>query len=296
MARVHSKAARRGETEESLKLIALPRPTACAAFVLAAFSLASGAARAEPTLVLAPHRAVYELKLLGGSGAKAPAQAHGRIAFDFTGSACEGYVQNFRQITELQPEEGAPRVSDMRSATFEAGDGHEYRFQITTRVDGGDDDIDGDARKAQNQKFSVELTKPTRGRLDLPGPVLFPTEHIKHILASARAPETVLEARVYDGSGDGSKVFETTTIIGKPVTTAAQEKPAQIDALKNMRRWPVTISYFEADKRDGEPAYVLSFDLYENGISRALKLDYGDFVLGGEMTELKLLPVPKCDK
>ena len=57
-------------------------------------------------------------------------------------------------------------------------------------------------------------------------------------------------ARVYDGSGDGSKIFETTSIIGKPIATAVKEKPAQIDALKNMRRWPVTISYFEADKKD----------------------------------------------
>jgi hypothetical protein len=290
-----------GELEESPKLIALPRPSACAAFVLAAFSLAafplaSSAARAEPALVLAPHRAVYELKLLTASGTKAPAQARGRIAFDFTGSACEGYVQNFRQITELQPEEGSARVSDMRSATFEAGDGHDYRFQITTRVDGGVDNIDGDARKTQNQQFSVEMTKPKRERLDLAGPVLFPTEHIRHILASARAQETILEARVYDGSGDGSKIFETTTVIGKPLATAANEKPAQIDALKSVRRWPVTISYFEANKKDEGPAYVLSFDLYENGISRALRLDYGDFVLGGEMTDLKLLPAQKCDK
>jgi len=276
--------------------MALPRLSACAAFVLAAFSLAPGAARAEPALVLAPHRAVYELSLLRGSGARAPAQAHGRIAFDFTGSACEGYVQNFRQITELEPEEGAARVSDMRSATFEAGDGHDYRFQITTRVEDGAEDVDGAARKAQNEKFSVDLTRPKRTRLDLPGPVLFPTEHIRHILASARAQQTILEARVYDGSGDGSKIFETMTIIGKPTTAATGEKPTQIDALKNMRRWPVSISYFELDKKDGEPAYILSFDLYENGISRALKLDYGDFALSGEMTELTLLPVPKCDK
>jgi hypothetical protein len=276
--------------------MALSRPSACAALVLAAFSLDPSAARAEPALVLAPHRAVYELNLLSASGSRAPTQAHGRIAFDFTGSACEGYVQNFRQITELQPEEGSVRVSDMRSATFEAGDGHDYRFQITTKVDDGGEDVDGDARKAQNQKFSVDLTRPKRTRLDLPGPVLFPTEHIRHILASARAQETILEARVYDGSGDGSKVFATMSVIGKPTTTATDEKATRIDALKNMRRWPVTISYFETDKRDGEPAYILSFDLYENGISRALKLDYGDFVLSGEMTELTLLPVPKCDK
>ena len=63
-----------------------------------------------------------------------------------------------------------------------------------------------------------------------------------------------------------------------------------------MPRWPVTISYFDAAKPDGPPEYVLSFDLYENGISRALKLDYGDFVLAGELTELHLLPGTACGR
>ena len=63
-----------------------------------------------------------------------------------------------------------------------------------------------------------------------------------------------------------------------------------------MKRWPVTISYFEEDKKDNTPNYVLSFDLYENGVSRALKLDYGDFVLAGEMKQLEFLPSKPCKK
>ena len=52
----------------------------------------------------------------------------------------------------------------------------------------------------------------------------------------------------------------------------------------------------DRNKKDGVPNYVLSFDLYENGISRALTLDYGDFVLSGEMTSLELLPEKACKK
>ncbi len=273
--------------------MAFPRLTTYPALALIAFC---GAARAEPTPPLAPHRAVYELRLLKGSGAKAPTQVRGRIAFDFGGSACEGYVQNFRQITELQPEEGAARVSDLKSATFEAGDGQTYRFKITTTVDDdGGEDVDGSAQKTKS-KIDVELTRPRKEKRDFAGPILFPTEHMLNILSTARAQQNMLEARVYDGSGDGSKAFDTLTVIGKPMAGPAAEKSSQIETLKNMRRWPVSISYFETGKKDQEPAYILSFDLYENGISRALRLDYGDFVLGGEMTELTLLPVPKCDK
>jgi hypothetical protein len=264
----------------------------------AIFSLLTAGAAAEgANLPLAAHRAVYELTLLKSSGAKAPASAHGRISFDFTGSACDGYVQNFRQITELQPPEGQSRLSDMRSATFETGDGANYRFKIETKVDNATaEDIDGSAKKTANAQLAVDLSKPKHARVDLSGPVFFPTEHLRRIMAAAQAGETILEARVYDGTGDGEKIFDTMSVIGKPATNPAQEKAAQLDQLKSLRRWPVAISYFEPGKKDQQPTYVLSFDLYENGVSRALKLDYGDFTLAGEMTELTILPTSSCAK
>lgn len=243
---------------------------------------------------LASHRAVYDLSLLKASGTKAPAQARGRIAFDFSGSACEGYVQNFRQMTELQPPEGTAKMSDMRSATFEAGDGADYRFRIETKVDNGrGDEIDGKAQKRKDA-VGVELTKPKTARLDLSAGTLFPTEHLRRIIEAATKNERILEARVYDGTGDGEKPFDTLTVIGSPATAPATEKAAT--ELKEVRRWPVSVSYFEMGKKDSQPVYILSFDLYENGVSRALKLDYGDFVLKGEMTELKISPSPACRK
>jgi len=265
---------------------------------LAAACLLSGAAPAQPAgapIPLAPHRAVYDLTLLRSAGAKGPAQARGRIAFEFTGSTCDGYVQNFRQITELQPAEGAARLSDMTSATFESGDARDYRFRIETKVDRTRaEDIDGRAKKTVEGKLVVDISKPKRASVDLAGPAFFPTEHLRHILDAARAGEAIYEARVFDGTGNGEKIFESMAVIGKAVTTPAQGKPAQLDALKTMRRWPVAISYFEPKKADEQPVYVLSFDLYENGVSRSLKLDYGDFALGGEMIDLKLLPAKDC--
>jgi hypothetical protein len=265
----------------------------------AAISVATpiGQAFAERALPLANHRAVYDLSLAKASGAKAPSQARGRIAFDFSGSACDGYVQNFRQITELQPSEGAAKLSDMRSATFEGGDGADFRFKVETKVDNSrTEEVDGKAKKSSEALLSIDLSKPKRARLELAGPMLFPTEHLRKIVASAVAGERLLEARVFDGTGDGEKAFDTLTIIGEPKTEPPQEKAARVNALDNIRRWPVAISYFDLGKKDGQPIYVLSFDLYENGVSRALKLDYGDFVLRGDMTDLVVQPTPACNK
>jgi hypothetical protein len=245
----------------------------------------------EQPVPLVAHRAVYDLTLFKAVGSKSPTSARGRIAFDFSGSACDGYVQNFRQMTELQPAEGPTRISDLRSLTFEDGEGRSFTFKTQTQVDSDQtDEVDGHAQRPAQGPMSVDLVKPKTAKLDFDHDVLFPTEHLRYILAAARSGKHVLEVKVYDGSDSGDKIFSTTTIIGNPIDKPAIEKAAHIPALDGVRRWPVTISYFDEGRKDEAPNYTLSFDLYENGISRALRLDYGDFVLAGEMTTLELLP------
>ena len=249
------------------------------------------------TIALTPHRAVYELTLSKSVGAKSPTAAHGRIAFDFAGSTCEGYVQNFRQMTELQPAEGPTRISDMHSATFESSDGKSFDFKMQTQVDNeAAESIDGTAVRSGSGPLLVNLAKPKRSKLQLGDDVVFPTEHLKRIIAAAEAGKNLIEVKVFDGSDTGEKVFETTTYIGRSTTSPVPEPAAQLPELASMPRWPVSISYFESGKKDESPSYILSFDLYQNGISRALKLDYGDFVLSGELASLDIMNDPPCPK
>lgn len=263
----------------------------------AAGPLASSPASVPNKISLAPHRAVYELSLLKSTGTKSPTAARGRISFDFTGSACDGYVQNFRQLTELQPAEGPTRVSDMHSATFEDGDGRTYEFKMRTTIDNAPAEVsDGKAARSASGALLVNLRKPKHAKFELDPSVVFPTEHMRRVLAAAEAGENILELKVYDGSESGEKVYETTTYIGRPTADPAVEKAVHVAQLDNMKRWPVSISYFEIGKTDDAPSYVLSFDLYENGISRALRLDYGDFVLAGEMSSLEFLGSSSCAK
>jgi len=243
---------------------------------------------------LAPHRAVYKLSLSAGAGLKAPLQAHGRIFFEFSGSECEGYVQNFRQVTEILPFEGAAKLSDTRTAFFEESYGRGYRFKSETKIDYQSiEKLDGFVEKRDNN-FLIHLKNSKQSRIILDRSVIFPTEHLRRILQWAMRGETLLEAMVYDGNGQGDKATHTLSVIGKVIATPSTEKSVQIQAFKTMNRWPVTISYFDSIKRDGQPIYVLSLELYENGVSRALRLDYGDFVLSGELIELLIQPEVNC--
>jgi hypothetical protein len=126
---------------------------------------------------------------------------------------------------------------------------------------------------------------------------------MRRIIAAARDGKTILEFPVYDGSETGEKLYNTLTVIGRPI--APGEKPpadaaTKIPALAKLTRWPVTISYFdqkgEKAEQGGEqtPAYSIGFELYENGISRSLVLDYTDFTITGEMTSLEMKKEKPC--
>ena len=65
---------------------------------------------------------------------------------------------------------------------------------------------------------------------------------------------------------------------------------------EKLPRWPVTLSYFSRERGEGTPIYTLSFEVFEDGVSRALRLDYGQFALKGELTTLELLPSGECQR
>ena len=126
---------------------------------------------------------------------------------------------------------------------------------------------------------------------------------MRRIIEAARAGKTILQFPVYDGSDNGEKLYHTLTVIGRAIPPGGKppdDAGGKIAALAKLTRWPVTISYFESEsaskQQSGEqtPVYSITFELYENGISRALILDYADFSLTGEMTSLELKKTTPC--
>jgi envelope integrity protein B len=259
------------------------------------------AAQQSAPMALASHRAVYDLKLSSTRGKRSMSAVRGRILYDFSGSACEGYALQFRQVSELDSGEGRVAVSDLRATSWEDGAAKRLRFHSRNYFDDSlRDSVDGQADREPGN-VTVELTEPDKKKLDFKTDVAFPTEHVRRVIASAREGKTLLQVAVYDGSDSGEKIYDTLTIIGKaipPDTQKPSDAVAKEAAFSTMTRWPVTISYFDrsAGEKNGEqtPVYAITFELYENGVSRALVLDYGDFVLTGEMTSLEMKDVKPC--
>jgi hypothetical protein len=255
---------------------------------------------AEASAALAPHRAVYDLTLAKSRGKRSIEAVHGRILYDFSGNACEGYALQFRQVSEIDSGEGKKALSDLRAATWEEGDAKSFRFNSENKVNERVvDTVDGNAGR-DGSGVSVKLSKPQAKSFDLDAKIVFPTEHVRRVIEAAEAGKTLLELSVFDGSESGEKVFSTLAVIGNAIAPGDKlpdDAAAGNRALAGLKRWPVTISYFEqGTAKTGEqtPAYAIGFELYENGISRALTLDYGDFTVSGIMSQLEIKDAPAC--
>lgn len=263
--------------------------------------LATSAHAADDAVRLAPHRAVYELSLDGSKGMRTIESARGRIAFEFTGNSCEGYALSFRQVTVLESAETGAKTSDLRTTNFESGDGKSFQFRNDSVMEGGPAKIvDGSAEHKPDGTVAVRLKTPKRDGLSFDGATVFPNVQMRDLIKAGRAGESTLSEKIYDGSEDGRRIYDTLAVIGKRIEPGGGvdklEKPAQQDTLAKLPRWPVAVSYFINGKNDETPVYKLSFDLYENGVSRALRLDYGDFALKGEMSRLDMLPDKPCQR
>src|SRR3984893_8296090 len=207
---------------------------AAPAFVSGSVGGRAEAAASGPFLA---HQALYELSLVKSRGSNSINSARGRILYNFSGSACEGYTSEFRQVSELDSGEGKVTLSDLRSTSWEDGAGKSYRFKIDARMNDTDSSpVDGVAERAGDH-ITVKLKQPVAKTFTLDGNTVFPTEQIQRIIAAAREGKSLLELSVYDGSDNGEKVYNTLTVIGQPIpggrTIAAHhQRPDEIaDAL-----------------------------------------------------------------
>ncbi|MCB1394029.1 MULTISPECIES: cell envelope integrity EipB family protein [unclassified Nitrobacter] len=273
-------------------------------FLTAIISAASvqapaSAAHAAAGVSFLSHQALYNLSLVKSRGSTSLDSARGRIFYRFSGNVCEGYTSDFRQVSEMNNGEGKTTLSDMQSTSWEDAEGKTYRFKIMTRMDeSGQSEVDGVAER-NGDKITVKLKRPVAKTFTVDGKAVFPTEQIRRIIAAAKEGKSLLELTVYDGSDNGQKVYNTFSVIGKPIRgegTASSSDPSTANnQMKALTRWPVTVSYYERDAAhtNGEqtPNYAMSFELFEDGVSRALVLDYNDFVISGKMDKFDISDV-----
>ncbi|MGL4397252.1 MAG: cell envelope integrity EipB family protein [Hyphomicrobium sp.] len=279
------------------------RRWATAIAILAVSSSFNSAAFGDSPVAFTPHRAVYEFVLAKSAPGSGVVDMSGRMVYELSGSACEGYTQNMRFVTRTSNQEGVETLNDLRNSSWEDASGKRLRFSTNQyQNDEMVDQSQGDAsRRAEGTAaIDLDLVRPVKKRAELPGEISFPMQHASQLIQAARAGKTLLMATLYDGSEKGEKYYTTTAIIGRKIEPVPVKNSASLkgqETIAGVASWPVSISYFEIgrDKQDTPPSYELSFRYYENGVTNDLKIDYGEFALKGEIKELQSMPASACN-
>src|SRR4029078_4126864 len=168
---------------------------------------ASAFAGKEP-IKLTPHRAVYEMTLDDARSASGITGIDGRMVFEFSGSECDGYTLNMRMVTQMTDSQGQTNLTDLRSSTWEEAKGQKFRFQSAQYLNDklGDVTMGRATRTAPDTTVQVNLTQPNHAELDIPGQVLFPTQHSFALIDAAQEGQSLFQAKIYDGSEKGKRV------------------------------------------------------------------------------------------
>ena len=241
---------------------------------------------------LLSHRAVYDLsegRLDSGSDVAA---VSGRLVVEAI-EECDGYILNQRIVTRTVGASGQETLSDYRLALWESRKGEYLRFNASSLVDGSL--VHQDLGKANlpvgGGAGRAMFTSPEGLEFDLPANTVFPVAHNMLVLRSARAGRSSVSAEIFDGSSDGR--YDVFTAIGRRHVESDEARRGQ-KLLDDLPFWHVRMGYFPSGSRAEQPEFEIGYNLFDNGVAGDLVLDYGNFVIAGELRRLEPLPTPVC--
>lgn len=240
------------------------------------------------------HRATYDLALKRAKWSTEVAGVSGRLVSEFD-DVCEGFTYNQRLVTSISSSDGTTTEGNYWISTYETADGMSFRFSVTNSQNGEKTEkAQGTAQRQSDGAAAVSFTGPEGKKIVLPPETIFPTEFMGRTLAAAKAGKRSYTAHMFEGDNEG-KVYDAYVAIGaeRKASEAIADVPGG-EVLKDLRVWPVTVSYYTVGAAEDLPSYETSFLLYENGITSDVTLDYGDFALSATLKKIEGAHKPDC--
>ena len=242
-------------------------------------------------VALAPHVALYDLSLGSAKTGSGVTRLRGKLAIEVN-DLCDGFAVSQRIRMDVASNDGDEVTTDFSLSGWEGRDGLRYRFSLTNDTGGRRvEEYLGQAQLTGRGKGGrATLERPPGMKVELPPGTIFPTEHLALVVSRAKAGDTIVAAKVFDGAGDDG-LYDVNGVVTK---APAAEAKGPLTAIKGQRAWRVRLAYFPIAKPTDRPEYEVGFRLFENGISDQLLIDYGDFAMKGELVRLELSPKPDC--
>jgi hypothetical protein len=221
--------------------------------------------------------------------------ARGTMVYEW-GETCDGWTVEQRYRLRMQYAESNEVEVSSNFVTWESKDGLRYRFNERKLRNGEvDEEVRGEARlDGPGQGGVAEFTKPQKSQIDLAPGTMFPTAHTLFLIERAKAGDQFVAKDVFDGAGEDRSV-EITAVIGQEQSAEATAREGGVDSpLLKRPSWRIRLAFFPSDSKSDKPDYELGMRLLDNGVSRDMTLDYGDFAIRAKLDEIEALPKPSC--
>ena len=262
---------------------------------LGLFLLITGFAVLSPPLgavEISPHRALYTMTLGSTAVDSGVVGATGAMDYEW-GETCNGWTIEQRYRLKMRYAESRDVDVTSTFVTWESKDGLRYRFnQRETRNGALDQEIRGEAKLDGPGKGGIAVfTKPRPQTLKLAPGVLFPSAHTILLINKAKAGATFVTRQVFDGATDENAVQVSAVIATKMPADPISGKP---NPLLEHPGWQIRLAFFPVDPKAEQPDYELGMDLLDDGVSRDMVIDYGDYSIRAKLDDIEPLDKPAC--
>lgn len=245
--------------------------------------------------ILAPHKALYDIRLTSSKSGSQILNISGKMFFEWKQS-CEGWISDHRFDLLYEYADAPAMRIDSDFSTFEREDGTALDFSSRRRRDGElYQELRGRAMLGANGAGKATYSMPSDLTFDLSTGTLFPGGHTLALLRQIAAGKKFFNATVFDGSDEDGPV-EINAFVGARVDALAEKPGPRIDAaLLGGKAWKVHMAFFPLNDPKSESDYEMDMVFHENGIIGDMKINYSDFSVSQTLVALDPLPVEGCD-
>jgi hypothetical protein len=260
------------------------------AFLLAGCAMFfSATALAAAPIELTGQNATYTLDLSKVRGHSVTG-ATGRLQFNVL-ETCNAYTVSQRMTLLIRNQDGSLSRTISNYDTWESKDGRRLSF-VLRQTEGDKTTIEDQGSATTGPDGGeVHYLVPKGKTVQLPRGTLFPMAHTKQILIAAAAGKPYIDPPLFDGTSSHGAEHTFVAILDRH--KPAHSKFASLAVLPSTL---VDIGFFRRTNNDTDPDFRTQMRYYTNGVSRDVKLDFGNFVLHGDLTALTVPPEACSEK
>lgn len=250
----------------------------------------SGLSTKAGGMEFAPHKAIYEVKLIATRSGSQIINISGEMRYEWH-PTCDAWISNHSFNLYYEYADAPPMQINSDFSTFETFDGKSLDYSSQRRRDGMlFEELRGRAVRDETGKGEAVNTIPGTLSFDLPEGTLFPMQHTMAVLKAFKEGKKFLGATVFDGSDEDGPV-EISSFMGGPVDAKRNfEDVPELDmSLIDTPAWKARLAFFPLNDPSETADYEMNLVFHENGIISDMMIEYDDFTISQKLVALESL-------